>query len=115
MARGQLNAKNKRINMSDTELLFELMDVDSKNRYLRELLGSNDCEITFTKVDGSVRTMPCTLRAEAMPQQAVNEHHQTRLYKPETLSVWCLDKSEWRAFRVANVTEVRVLNGIKES
>jgi hypothetical protein len=101
--------------MSDTEILLELMDVDSKNRYLRELLGHNDCEITFTKLDGSVRTMLFTLRADAMPQQAVNEHHQTRLHKPETLTVWCLDKSEWRAFRVANVTEVRVLNDVKES
>ena len=93
----------------------EGLDLDARNREIRHLLSEHDCEVTFTKVDGSVRTMPCTLRAEAMPQQAVNEHHQTRLYKPETLSVWCLDKSEWRAFRVANVTEVRVLNGIKES
>jgi hypothetical protein len=97
--------------MSDTELLFELMDVDSRNRYLRELLGNSDCEITFTKVDGSVRSMPCTLRTEAMPLREANEHHQTRLYKPEILSVWCLDKSEWRSFRVANVTEIKVLNG----
>jgi hypothetical protein len=97
--------------MSDTELLFELLTVDEKNRYLRDLLGKHDCEITFTKVDGSVRSMPCTLRTEAMPLREANEHHQTRLYKPEILSVWCLDKSEWRSFRVANVTEIKVLNG----
>jgi len=90
--------------------LKELPTDDERNRYLRNLLGNNDCEITFTKVDGTVRTMPCTLRTEAMPQRVViEEHHATKPYKPETLSVWCLDKSEWRSFRVANVTEVRVL------
>jgi len=97
--------------MTSAEMLLELAgDADSRNRYIRNLLGKHDCEITFTKVDGTVRTMPCTLRAEAMPQRAVNEHHQTRLYKPESLSVWCLDKSKWRAFRVMNVTDIRILD-----
>ena len=27
---------------------------------------------------------------------------------PNTLSVWCLDKKEWRSFRVANVTNVEI-------
>jgi hypothetical protein len=87
----------------------EGLDLDARNREIRHLLSEYDCEITFTKIDGSVRTMPCTLRTEAMPLREANEFHTTRLYKPETLSVFCLDKNEWRSFRVANVTEVRVL------
>jgi hypothetical protein len=87
---------------------FDTMTADERNRYLRQLL-KEDHEVTFTKLDGSVRVMPCTLRDDAMPQRAVNEHHQTRVYKPETLSVWCLDKAEWRAFKVMNVTDVRKL------
>jgi hypothetical protein len=100
--------------MSDTELLFELLTVDEKNRYLRDLLGKHDCEITFTKIDGTLRTMPCTLRTEAMPLREANEHHKTRLYKPENLSVFCLDKSEWRSFKVDNVKEIKILNGIEK-
>jgi hypothetical protein len=89
---------------------LEDLDLNDRNREIRHLLEQHDCEVTFTKVDGTVRTMPCTLRAEAMPQRVVTEEYQTtRLYKPETLSVLCLDKSEWRAFKVANVQEVRVL------
>jgi hypothetical protein len=87
----------------------EGLDLDDRNREIRHLLNENVCEVTFTKVNGEVRTMPCTLKPGAMPQMAVNESHQTRLYKPETLSVWCTDKGEWRAFRVANVTEVKVI------
>ena len=97
--------------MTDSGVLLELAgDADSRNHYLRNLLSEHDCEVTFTKVDGSVRVMPCTLRADAMPARAVNEHHQTRVYRPESLSVWCLDQSEWRAFRVMNVTDVRILD-----
>ena len=97
--------------MTDSGVLLELAgDADSRNHYLRNLLSEHNCEVTFTKVDGSVRTMPCTLRADAMPARAVTEHHQTRAYKPDTLSVWCLDQSEWRAFRVMNVTDVRILD-----
>lgn len=87
----------------------EGLDLDDRNREIRHLLHEHVCEVTFTKLNGDVRTMPCTLKPDAMPQVAVNEQHQTRAYKPETLSVWCVDKGEWRAFRVANVTEVRVI------
>jgi len=86
------------------------LDLDARNRELRHLLSEHDCEVTFTKLNGETRTMPCTLRTEAMPARVVTEEYQTtKPYKPETLSVWCLDKSEWRAFKVANVTEIRVL------
>jgi hypothetical protein len=92
------------------ETLMALMvNADERNRYLRGILHEHDCEITFTKVDGSVRTMPCTLREAAMPQREANEFHQTRVYKPETLSVFCLDKNEWRSFRVMNVTDIKIL------
>ena len=89
---------------------LEDLDLEDRNREIRHLLEQHDCEVTFTKVDGSLRTMPCTLREAAMPASGVTEEYQTtRLYNPENLSVWCLDKSEWRAFKVANVREIRVL------
>lgn len=87
---------------------FEAMSADERNRLLRHIL-SEDHEITFTKVDGSERVMPCTLRTSAMPQRAVTEHHQTRAYNPDALSVWCLDKGEWRSFKVMNVTSIKKL------
>ena len=38
----------------------EGLDLDARNREIRHLLSEHDCEVTFTKVDGTVRTMPCT-------------------------------------------------------
>ena len=77
-----------------------------KNREIRELLYKGVYEITFTKVNGEIRTMPCTLDSTLLPPQSLKEFHETRVYKPETLSVWCLDKMEWRSFRVANVQKI---------
>lgn len=87
----------------------DVLDLQGREREIRKLLWDHQCEVTFTKVDGSVRTMPCTLMATALPARDATKLHETRLYKPETISAWCLDKSEWRSFRTANVTHIRVL------
>lgn len=83
------------------------LTAQERNSWLRSFLHEGVFEIAFTKVDGSERVMPCTLKTDAMPAKAVNEHHQTRVYKPDSLSVWCVDKQEWRSFRVMNVTSVK--------
>ena len=80
--------------------------LDQRNREIREQLYHGVCDITFTKVNGEVRTMPATLDSTLLPPQPLKEFHETRVYKPEVLSVWCLDKMEWRSFRVANVTKI---------
>ena len=74
------------------------------------LLQNNDCEVTFTKVDGSVRVMPCTLRTEALPPK-LTESTKTRAVNETVISAYCLDKQEWRAFKVANVTKIEIING----
>ena len=88
------------------DITSEDLDLDSRNREIRTMLYDGVYEITFTKVNGELRTMPCTLDSSLLPPQPLKEFHETRLYKPETLSVWCVDKSEWRSFRVANVTRI---------
>jgi WYL_2, Sm-like SH3 beta-barrel fold len=73
-----------------------------------DLLHNNDCEVTFVKVDGSVRIMPCTLRAQAVPAK-LTESARTKAKNESVINAWCLDKLEWRSFRVANVTDIKVL------
>ena len=78
-----------------------------RNAWLRKLLVYGVYDVTFTKVNGEVRTMPCTLNPVQMPPAPVKE--STRERKDDTLSVWCVDKQEWRSFKVMNVTEVKEL------
>jgi hypothetical protein len=79
-----------------------------------EALKANVCDVTFTKVNGETRTMPCTLRADIVPayerKKPVVESEETIKVKETspTLSVWCTDKAAWRSFRVDSVTEVNI-------
>ena len=82
------------------------LDLTDRNREIANMLYKGVCEVTFTKVNGELRTMPCTLDRELLPPQPLKEFHETRVFKPETLSVWCMDKMEWRSFRVANVQRI---------
>jgi len=75
-----------------------------------DLLHNNDCEVTFTKLDGSVRVMPCTLRSEALPAK-LNESKKTKAKNETVISAYCLDKQEWRSFKVANVTKIEIIDG----
>jgi hypothetical protein len=85
-------------------------DLQTREREIHNLLWNHQCEVTFTKVDGSVRVMPCTLKADALPARDASKLHETRIYNPKNISVWCLDKSEWRSFRTANVTHVKIVS-----
>jgi hypothetical protein len=78
-----------------------------RNEWLRNLLARGTYDVTFTKVNGESRTMPCTLQKDKLPPAPVRE--STREAKVDSMSVWCVDKQEWRSFRVMNVTEVRAL------
>ena len=76
---------------------------------IADLLREGVCEVTFTKVNGETRTMPCTLKADLVPPVSIKElrEERTRKVNLDNLSVWCTDKNEWRSFKIANVTEVK--------
>lgn len=98
---------------SETDQLpnyFHTMSLAEKKHVLKALLRSH-CEVTFTKVDGSIRTMPCTLRTDSIPQESfsvIKENTKPKRDNPETISVWCLDKQSWRSFRIENVISIRL-------
>jgi len=90
-------------------LASDELDLQDRERQIRNLLWEHQCEVTFTKVNGESRTMPCTLMATALPARDAAKLHETKVYNPKNISVWCLDKSEWRSFRTANVTHIKVM------
>jgi hypothetical protein len=81
-------------------------DILSESEILN-LLRNHDCEVTFKKVNGDLRVMTCTLRPTALPVKPLTEEKtSTRAPIPGVISVWCLDRQEWRSFRVSNVISV---------
>lgn len=69
-------------------------------------LHNGPCTVTFTKVNGEKRVMPCTLQASMLPPAPpVVEGKVPRKENLDTIRVFCTDKNEWRSFRVDSVTE----------
>lgn len=75
-----------------------------------EQLKTAECVVTFTKVNGERREMPCTLQEDRLPSATKDDalsQKKVREINPAVVSVWCTDKNSWRSFRVENVIEVR--------
>lgn len=74
-------------------------------------LSSNICEVTFTKVNGEQRVMPCTLREDLLPP--AKESSKDRKVNEAVISVWVTDADGWRSFRVDSVTDFRIIEDEK--
>jgi hypothetical protein len=94
--------------MEESGTLWSLLETSGRREYFTDLLSANDCEVTFTKVDGSVRVMNCTLRSEALPARDPASLNESRESNPEVIKVFDLDKQSWRSFKVANVTNIAI-------
>lgn len=81
---------------------------DEKRLALIELLSKGVCQVEFTKVDGTVRTMPCTLTSNLLPPSPVRENAEKKERKVNTdvLRVFVTDINEWRSFRIDSVISI---------
>ena len=87
---------------------------------LTTMLHTGECVVEFTKVNGEVRTMPCTLNEALIPAPVHTTNtdnpidfpapKKEKKQNPDVMSVWCLDKKEWRSFRIANVISAKIKN-----
>lgn len=70
------------------------------------LLNDNNrtTKVTFTKKDGTVRTMRCTRNPTAIPE----EFHPKTTDSSTTgaIRAFDLDKNEWRSFLPENITRI---------
>ena len=79
----------------------------SENQKIKDLLHTGPCMVQFTKVDGTKRSMKCTLAGELIP--APTEEKKTDRVKkenPDVLAVWDLEKAGWRSFRFDAILEI---------
>ena len=79
---------------------------------IRRLLQDHVCTVSFTKINGETRDMPCTLKADVVPVKPLTEAvtHMPRKQSDATISVWCTDAAGWRSFRWDSVKQIQVLN-----
>jgi len=83
---------------------------------LKEKLVSEVVEVTFTKVNGDVRVMNCTLLETIVPKSTVEVEapnevkdaylHEEKKVNENLMVVWDIDAKGWRSFRINNITSV---------
>lgn len=84
-------------------------DVVERWSEIRDLLIENkSVEVSFTKVDGTERTMFCTLNEAVLPPSPLTESTVRREPNHNVLTVWDVEKDGWRSFRVDGVKSVTI-------
>ena len=136
MAVGQApDSSNKTMpwNMQETFRLLKnapgtvYQECDEINRqiyrdWVRSLLRTSVAVVKFTKNDGTLREMRCTLQFDQIPLEKVPATAQgspglldeTKVRKPndEVCSAFDLDKQEWRSFRYDRIKGITVDIGL---
>ena len=84
------------------------MSMELRTSYLSSLYN-NICFVNFTKMDGTLRGMRCTLRSDMLPAQTDLEEHTQRKQTTESIAVWDLEVKGWRSFRNDSVIDFKVL------
>ena len=83
------------------------------NTMLKELLSTSICQVKFTKANGEVRDMRCTLAGELIPEEArpkpLAEGAEPRKVNEDVQPVYDLDAQGWRAFRWDSIIEANEL------
>lgn len=70
---------------------------------IKQALLENECEVEFTKKDGSVRVMKCTLKSDLVGTYE-KKTEKVKEVNEEVCPVYDLEKKEWRSFRFDSVT-----------
>lgn len=80
---------------------------------LIEKLLVEEISVTFTKADGTDRTMLCTKQFSKIPQEfhpktnkVVKLDENGNVIETDLISVWDLEKQGWRSFNFSKVKEI---------
>lgn len=77
----------------------------------KRLLFEDVYEVIFTKADGSERKMKCTLHASFLPAIPLETlPKKKRTLNANSISVWDIEKNDWRSFKLESVTQYTRLN-----
>ncbi len=71
---------------------------------MKDVLKLHNCQVTFTKKDGTKRVMQCTLRSDVIvPYEKKTD--RTKIDNPDLIAVWDLEANAWRSFQFSSVID----------
>lgn len=72
----------------------------STKQELKEVFSKNIVNLTFKKIDGTERTMKCTLDPMFIPGRDKPTSSKKKIENENVLPVWNIDEQGFRSFRV---------------
>jgi|AntAceMinimDraft_12_1070368.scaffolds.fasta_scaffold57693_3 hypothetical protein len=97
-----------------SETVANLKGIPTKEQ-LMEMLRKEVVEVTFLKLDGDERKMPCTLKPSLLPAVAKEDpltQKKVREISDKVIAVWAPGSNGFRSFRYDRVTKVEVLHNM---
>lgn len=93
------------LDFTDSEL-----PVEARYEQIKSMLSEFKCEVTFKKVNGDLRVLPCTLRSDVLPAatQILSEDITNIPANEGIITVWATEENAWRAMRTMNVITVKL-------
>lgn len=79
---------------------------------LYNLLKEEVVEVTFTKLNGDERKMPCTLIESFLPPAKKDDaitQKKVREISDKVIAVWAVESKGFRSFRYDRVTKIEVM------
>lgn len=90
----------------------ELKGIPTRSELL-EMLQKEVVEVTFTKLNGDERVMPCTLMPEMLPPAKKDEpitQKKVREISDKVIAVWAIESKGFRSFRYDRVKKVQIID-----
>ena len=81
------------------------LSLEMRYHWLSGILKTLEMNITFTKKDGSERKMLATLKSDKIPAYEKKTDREKKVNET-ILSVFDLDKQEWRSFRLDSIKDL---------
>lgn len=92
--------------------IAEMKGIPTRENLLT-MLKENVVEVTFAKLDGEQRVMPCTLMPEYLPPAKKNEpitQTKVRETSDKVVVAWAVESKGFRSFRYDRVEKVSILD-----
>ena len=104
-----MDSQTKSLQVADT--VAALKGIPTREE-LFELLKREVVEVTFTKLNGDERVMPCTLIENMLPPAKKDDpmsQKKIREISDKVIAVWAIESNAFRSFRYDRVKNVRVI------
>jgi len=90
---------------------YDELNSDKRRNYIKSMLKMDILKVAFTKVNGDLREMYCTLQEEFIPEHKkyYSSGDDGREKNMEVLSVFDMEKADWRSFRIENITDFGIV------